>query len=185
MRYSISEKCHAYLFSFCIWRSVYFLDRFSVSGGVCMCKWLCCAVVAQTNTAQARILELHCMTGWQGDSEPVVCLEDQGGGSLLQQRKNPHSTSACKCLPALWLIVLWSFLPLMHRSPVDNPFAFTSSPFYTDFIFQESIVLPAAHGPCGHCGSGKSFSEWAPVSRLILSHYTLKSVFVPIDSPNT
>lgn len=41
LRYSISEKWRVYLLSFCMWRSVYFLDLLSVSGGVCMYKLLC------------------------------------------------------------------------------------------------------------------------------------------------
>lgn len=84
LRYATSQKWHVYFFSFSVWRSVHFLDLFSLSGGVCMCKLLCFALqwLPTRSTAQAHAFQLLSMTDRQWNDKLIICLEDQCGGSL-------------------------------------------------------------------------------------------------------
>lgn len=71
------------------------MNLFSVSGGVCMCKLLCSAMVAQTSTTQARIQQLLCMTGRQGSNELVVHLLGRPVEVVSSSRGKLHMRFTC------------------------------------------------------------------------------------------
>lgn len=106
-----------------------------LSGGVCMCKLPCSAMVAQTSTTQARIQQLLCMTGRQGSNELVVHLLERPVEVVGSSRGKLH---------VIHLHAVASWLPLFNV-----PWSF---PFHSHecdaVIFQKATLNKILQAPC-------------------------------------